>query len=517
MRPAIRVLLIDDEPAQAWLVRECLQPAIRDGLVFETAETLADGLVRLETGDVQVLLLDLSLPDSLGPATFAQVHARFPRLPVVIFTSMEDEAMGDQLVQQGAQDYLVKGQIEGTLLYRTLRHAIERKQATEDKHRLEEQLRQAAKMEAVGRLAGGIAHDFNNLTAGILGYCEILLGQEDLAPGLHADLSEIRRAAERAAGLTRQLLAFSRKQIIAPVVLDLNLTVQEAQRMLSRLIGEDVTLEWSPGHPLGRIKADPGQIAQILVNLAVNARDAMPNGGRLTIETQDVQFEAPLPGAFGEAWPGHWVMLAVSDTGCGMSRDVQEHIFEPFFTTKEQGKGTGLGLATVYGIVEQHGGFIKVASEPGLGATFKVYFPRVAAAPSLPAPAQPLAALPRGHETILLVEDEPMVRNLVRRILERLGYQVLEAAGPTEALAGHQHRLDQIALLLTDVIMPGMNGRQLCERLRTLKPGLRTLFMSGYTQDAIAHHGVLEEGISFIPKPCAAEELARKVRQVLDA
>ena len=412
------------------------------------------------------------------------------------------------------------------LAFATARDITERKLSEMEKHRLEEQLRHAVKMEAVGRLAGGIAHDFNNITTGIIGYADMLLAQESLSAAARSDLSEIRRAADRAATLTRQLLAFSRKQIIAPVVLDLNLTIQELQQMLARLMGEDITVKWVPGHPLGRIKADRGQIEQVLVNLAVNARDAMPAGGTFAMETRDLDIPPAPPapaGAAGPAGPagegraGRWVVVSVSDTGCGMSPEMLEHIFEPFFTTKEQGKGVGLGLATVYGIIEQHGGFVTVHSAPGAGAAFKIHLPRVEEPVAKKEKAAPPAAMPRGAETILLVEDEPMVRNMVRRILQRLGYTVLEAACPADALVIWETRQADIDLLLTDVIMPGMNGRQLYDRLRAMNPELRALFMSGYSQDAIAHHGVLDEGISFTPKPCTGEELALKVRQVLDA
>jgi PAS domain S-box-containing protein len=381
---------------------------------------------------------------------------------------------------------------------------------------LEQQLRQAQKMEAVGRLAGGVAHDFNNILTAITGYADLLA--EDLPPGdpRRQDAQEIRKAADRAAGLTRQLLAFSRQQVLQPRVLDLNALVSELEKMLRRLLGEDIELATGLDPALGRVKTDPGQFEQVVMNLSVNARDAMPQGGKLTLETANVELDDVYAREHYPARPGPYAMLAVSDTGTGMTEEVQAHLFEPFFTTKEKGKGTGLGLATVYGIVKQSGGFIWVYSELGRGSTFKIYLPRVdepVGTREGPTVATPIA---RGTETVLLAEDEAPVRAVARHVLERYGYTVLEAPNAEAALDIAERHSGPIHLLLTDVIMPGMSGRDLALRLAPLRPETRVIYMSGYTDDAITRHGVLEPGLSYVQKPFTPDMIARKVREVLD-
>lgn len=383
---------------------------------------------------------------------------------------------------------------------------------------LEDQYRQAQKMEAIGRLAGGVAHDFNNMLVIINGYSEILLRRHlsDNDP-VRKFIEEIHQAGERAAGLTRQLLAFSRKQLLQPEVLDLNEIISELEKMLLRLIGEDIELITRLRPGLGQIKADPGQIEQIVMNLVINARDAMPNGGTLIIETANVELDETYTNQHTDVQPGPYVMLAVSDDGVGMDAATQAHIFEPFFTTKGVGQGTGLGLATVFGIVKQSDGDIWVYSEPGQGTSFKIYLPRVDE-PMTVFESQPIPAeLPGGLETILLVEDEASVRILARRILEMNGYTVLDASNGGEALQLCAQKSGPIHLLVTDVVMPGgFNGRELAERLQSLRPDLKTLYMSGYTDDAIVHHGVLGSEMHFIQKPFSPRALAQKVRQILD-
>lgn len=381
---------------------------------------------------------------------------------------------------------------------------------------LQDQLRQSQKMEAIGRLAGGIAHDFNNLLTVILGYCALAVSRPGIVSDLREELQEIRQAGERATALVGQLLAFSRKQVLRPRVLDLNEVIIGTHQMLRRVIGEDIILSNNARPELGHVLADAGQIEQIILNLAVNARDAMPKGGKITIETANVELDDGYARTHSEVVPGRHVMLAVSDTGHGMDAETQAHIFEPFFTTKEIGKGTGLGLSTVFGIVKQSGGHIWLYSEPGKGTTFKVYFPRVdepvEPTRQMPAPVESLD----GTETVLLAEDEAMVRELTRTILESYGYNVIVAAsGPEALLAARQ--ANNIALLVTDVVMPQMSGRELAGALASDAPHMRTLYLSGYTENAIVHHGVLDEGVAFLPKPFTPEGLARKVREVLDS
>ncbi len=380
---------------------------------------------------------------------------------------------------------------------------------------LEQQLRQAQKMEAVGRLAGGIAHDFNNLLMVISGYCEFLLQRLGPDPSLRGCAQEIANAADRATSLTRQLLAFSRKQMLTPKVLDLNAVVSENLKMLPRLIGEDVELATLPADALGKVKADPGQIEQVVMNLVVNARDAMPNGGKLTLETANVTLDEAYARRHPGVAPGEYVMLAISDTGVGMDKDTQSHIFEPFFTTKGQ-KGTGLGLSMVYGIVKQSGGYIWVYSELGHGTTFKVYLPRVEEAEAQPVLQPAPAGPPLGHETILVVEDEPQLRDLTRQFLETQGYTVLVAEHGAAAIEVARRHSGVIHLLLTDIIMPVMNGRELAQRMAGLSPHTRILFMSGYTENAAWGNGMMENSAHFLQKPFTLDALTRKVREVLE-
>ena len=391
----------------------------------------------------------------------------------------------------------------------------ERKRTEEERAALADQLRHAQKLESVGRLAGGVAHDFNNILTGIIGYTDMALRQIGADSPFREDLCEVTRLAKRAADLTRQLLAFSRRQPLEPQVLNLNSVINDAGKMLRRVLGEDIDLHFVPTAGLGSVMADPGGMEQILLNLAINARDAMPQGGKLTMEASNVNLGTDYANQHIAVRPGPYVMLAVSDTGHGMDAATRERIFEPFFTTKEKGKGTGLGLATVYGIVKQHHGNIWVYSEPGKGATFKIYLPRVEIAADEVRPT-PVTKTARGGETILVVEDEASVRTLTERILTGQGYTVLTAADAEEAERVFTGSALHIDLLVTDVVLPGINGRKLHERLHALDSALKVLYVSGYTEDAIVHHGVLDVGIHFLQKPFTVDALAAKVRHVLD-
>jgi two-component system cell cycle sensor histidine kinase/response regulator CckA len=391
-----------------------------------------------------------------------------------------------------------------------------RARAEEALRQSEEQLRQAQKMEAVGRLAGGVAHDFNNVLSVIMSYGELIVGDLKPADPLRADIEEIRKAASRAAGLTRQLLLFSRQQVVEPKVMDLNEVLASMDNMLQRILGEDVELVSVPAKGAGRVKVDPSHVEQVILNLVVNARDAMPTGGKLTIETANVVLDEDYTRSHLPAKAGPHVMMAVSDTGVGMDRETQTRIFEPFFTTKEKGKGTGLGLSTVFGIVQQSGGNIWVCSEPGKGTTFKIYLPRVDAELDVLSPSVAPTTL-RGTETVLLAEDEEQVRSIVLNVLLRQGYHVIPAQNGGEALLLAERHSGTIDLLLTDVVMPTVSGPELAKRLAATRPDMKVLCMSGYTDDSIVRHGVLESGVAFIQKPITPTLLMTKVREVLDA
>jgi len=629
----IRVLLVEDNPGDARLIVEMLREA-SDEFDLQQVDSLKSALDQLGRVAVDVVLLDLGLPDSQGLDTFERVRRGGGAVdkPIIVISGLDDETVALEAVRAGAQDYLLKGQIEGRALARVIRHAIERQRsearlsavmrAALDAHvmmdaagtitgwnpqaetvfgwpaaevlgrplaeivipparreahwnglrhflatgagpilnqrieltairkdgrefpvelaitpirvgddwsfsafvrditerkLLQQQLIQSQKMEAVGRLAGGVAHDFNNLLTAIFGYADLLA--EELAPGHpgRADLNEIRTAATRAAALTRQLLAFSRQQVLQPVVLNLNDMVENIEKMLHRILGEDVELHTALAPNLANTRADPGQIEQVIMNLAVNARDAMPTGGKLTIETANVELDAAYAKQHQPVIPGHFVMLAVSDTGIGMDDATKARIFEPFFTTKEVGKGTGLGLATVYGIVKQSGGYVWLYSEPGKGAAFKIYLPRVDAERDAPAAAPESVGTVAGTETVLVAEDDPLLLPLARDLLKKLGYHVLEARDSAEALAVARGHHGDIHLLVSDVVMPRGGGFQLAQQLIAERPALRVLYVSGYTDEAIVRHGLLARGLNYLQKPFTPAVLARKVREVLDA
>jgi two-component system cell cycle sensor histidine kinase/response regulator CckA len=431
--------------------------------------------------------------------------------PVQVHTQ-ELEALRVELEAQVRQRSQDLERTNARLLWETAEH-LKTERALK---RIEEQLKQAQKLDALGRLAGGIAHDFNNLLSVMLGYSSCLFLEPGFSPAVRTQIGEIKKAAERAAELTLQLLAFSRGQVLEPRVVDLNASLLGIETMLQRVLGEDIELRLALSTGLGRVRVDPGQLEQVIVNLVINARDAMPTGGKLCIETANFDMEDAQAREQLGIGPGRRVVVAVSDTGCGMDRATLARIFEPFFTTKEAGKGTGLGLSTAFGIVKQSGGDIGVQSELGAGTTFKVYLPRVEGLPASVPESWPPREQPRGNETVLVVEDEQQVRRLACSVLRHAGYHVIEAEDAEEALRLCKAGRSEFDLLLTDVVMPKMSGRELAERIAALGHPIKVLFMSGYTDDAVLRHGVRDTGAAFLQKPLTPGSLTRKVREVLD-
>ena len=521
MKLPLRLLHLEDDSVDAELIATTL---IESGIPCQSqlVDTRQAFVAALKECRMDLILADYSIPgfDGMTALTLARQHC--PDVPFLFVSATIGEELAIDAMHQGATDYVLKQRL-GRLVpsvqraLRELDDRTERKRAEEALRQSEKQFRQSQKMEAVGRLAGGIAHDFNNLLTVIMGYSQVLLTELGPQHVLRGKIEETLKAGERAATLIRQLLTFSSKQSLDPKILSLNTAVTSLESLLRRLIGENIQLVSTLDPTNGRLRADQAQLEQVLVNLVVNARDAMPKGGTLTIETAQVELTrspvyhlTPLP-------PGPYVRLAVSDTGCGMDRNTQAHIFEPFFTTKGEGKGSGLGLSTVFGIVTQCGGAIDVTSRVGHGTRFDLYFPSVESDILTTAPTQPLARPQRGTETILLVEDEPSVRTLVRDELRKLGYRVVEAKNGVEACLLATQQAGSFQLLLTDVVMPGMGGRELAQHLSVIKPDLRTLFISGYMDDIGIMAGQEAGTSSFLQKPFTPEVLAHAVRNLLDA
>ncbi|MCH7626290.1 MAG: response regulator [Chloroflexi bacterium] len=514
----IRVLLVDDDEDDIIIARDLLSDIDESGFQLDWVSSYDDGLKEIGRDQHDVYLVDFRLGPGDGLQLIRDALENGSKKPLILLTGQGDREVDVEAMRAGASDYLVKGQIDANLLERSIRYSIERKRVEAERAVLEEQLLQSQKLESVGQLAGGIAHDFNNLMTPIVGYSQMALMTLPQGCRERGYIQEIQKAAERASRLVQQLLAFSRRQMVQPKVIDLNDLIINIDKMLRRLIDEDIELVLLPTPGLKLVKIDPSQFEQVLVNLTINARDAMADGGTLIIETSNVSFDNGYFEGHNDITPGTYVMLAVSDTGVGMSKDVKTRIFEPFFTTKDAGTGTGLGLSTCYGIIAQNSGFIWVYSEPGQGTTFKIYLPSVVGTAEMLYQDIDSGHLPRGSETILLVEDEEPVREMTVRVLRQQGYNVLEAPNGAEGLRlARDIPRGDIHLLLTDVVMPLIGGKELSEKFQALHPESQLIFTSGYTDELIVRHGVLEPGVHFIQKPYSLNTLTRKVREVLDA
>jgi signal transduction histidine kinase len=514
MKSMLNILHLEDDPNDAALVQSALE-AGDIACTITRVDNRDDFVAAIGRGSIDLVLSDFKLPAFDGSSAMKIARDGHPDMPFILVSGTLGEERAIDSIISGATDYVLKNNL--VRLVPAVRRAIQEVSERSDLRRLELQFVEAQKMEVIGHLASGVAHDFNNVLGVIIGYSDLLMPELAAGSLSHKCAEEIRQAADRAVALTRQLLLFSRKQSVQPVVLDLGDVVGGMDKMLQRLIDENIELTIIHGQEGGRIKADSGLISQLLMNLVVNARDAMPNGGRLKIETANITLDEKDAHSRVDAAAGDYVMLAVSDTGIGMTDEVKARLFEAFFTTKPKGKGTGLGLVTCRTIVKQCGGHIGLTSEVGKGTTFKVYFPRV----EEPADALPKAAnekpFARGTETLLLVEDEPSVRHLGCKILEAQGYNVLRANNGQEGLrVARECKGQPIRLVITDVIMPQMSGKVMAEWLKASYPDLKILFTSGYTDDAIAQHGVFEAGVAFLAKPYSPATLVRKVREMLD-
>ncbi len=515
MNTPLHLLHLEDNPADATLIERTLQVG---GIVcaITCVHNREEFVAALERGGFDLVLSDYTLPAFDGLAAIAIVRARWPDLPVILISGTVGEDFAIESLKSGATDYVMKSRLTRLVpaVVRAMREVKERAECRQ----LEAQFIEAQKMEVIGQLAAGVAHDFNNILGVIMGYSDIMLMKLGPADPLRHHVGEIRRASERAAGLTLQLLVFGRKQTVQPVVLDLNVVLRDLEQMLQRLIDENIEMMIVPGLQPGRIMADPGYVGQVLMNLVVNARDAMPNGGKLTVATSRVKLDENYTREHPGTIPGDYMMLSVSDTGTGMTDEVKARLFEAFFTTKPAGKGTGLGLATCQTIVQQSGGHIGVYSELGKGTMFHIYFPCVEQPLEVTAKPVQSGPLPRGTETLLVVEDDPAVRHLATEVLQTQGYVVLPAINGQDGLnLARAHQGPPIRLVVTDVIMPLMGGKVMSEWLKMADPDLKILFTSGYTDDAIAQHGVLDADVEFLPKPYTPATLTRKVRELLDA
>ena len=510
----VNILLIDDDPQAQALIEMALIDAHFERKI-EVAATAALGLERIKADQHDIYLVDQRLPDGTGLDLIRVAKDLGTDKPFILMTGYGSGALDEAALREGAADYVEK-HLVGAHLERSIRYALRNWMSSRALHDREEQLRQSQKMEAIGRLAGGVAHDFNNLLTAIIGYTDMIAERSDVDPATTREVLEIRRAADRGAALTRQLLAFSRKQFLHPTVININESVAGLLHMLPRLIGDHIHTDARLGSGIGYVKADASQIEQVIVNLVLNARDAMPAGGHVTIETTNVELtEERLSGEGLGLEPGPYVMLAITDTGVGMDDVTRAHAFEPFFTTKSKGKGTGLGLATVYGIIDQSGGGIAMDTAPGRGTSIRIYLPVTTASP---VPERPYVAPngTEGTETLLLVEDNDAIRDISARALRRRGYTVFEARNAEEAIEWASRSRERADMLITDVIMPGLSGPNLAARLMQQNPKLRVLYMSGYTADAIEVHGTFWGGVPLLQKPFTPSQLAEHVRMALD-
>lgn len=514
MKSPLNILHLEDDPNDIALVKSTLEA---DGIVCATTcvQTHDQFVSTLERGDIDLILSDFTLPTFDGLLALKIAQAKWPAIPLIFVSGTLGEQRAIDSLKNGAKDYVLKGHLNR--LVPAVRRALQDMEDRVAHTKLEAQFVEAQKMEVVGHLASGIAHDFNNILAVIMGYGNLITSELTPDSPLRKYTEQIQHASERAARLTQQLLVFSRKQTVLPVVLDLNAVVKDLDKMLRRMIDETIEIAMELGKEIGHIKADSGHIGQVLMNLVVNARDAMPNGGRIIVATENVTLDENHARKHPGAMPGNYVLLSVNDTGTGMTDEVKARLFKAFFTTKPLGKGTGLGLTTCQTIVKQSAGHIDVYSEVGKGTTFKIYFPRVEQALDVVnRPIQP-GPLPRGTETLLVVEDEPSVRYLARDVLEAQGYEVLSAANGQDALhVAYQHKGSPIRLVITDVIMPLMGGKAMAEWLKTTYPDLKILFTSGYTDDTFTEGGVLETGTEFLGKPYTPATLVHRVREMLD-
>ena len=514
MKSPIHILHLEDNANDAALVEATL---IAGGIACATnrVQTRHDFLAALEQGDIDLILSDFSLPEFDGLSALKIARARQFDVPVIMVSGTLGEEQAVDSLQGGATDYVLKDNL--VRLAPAVRRAMQEVEDRFEREKLQGRLIESQKMEMVGQVTGGVAHDFNNILAVIVG-CNDLMMQE-LAPDslLRKYAEEIRQAANRAIGLTRQLLIYSRKQAVQSSVLNLNDVVQDMDTMLQRLINKNIEMTIVPGKKIGQIKADSGYVGQVLMNLVVNARDAMPNGGKLTITTHNVTLDKSYASINKDVIPGDYVMLNINDTGTGMTDEVKSHLFDAFFTTKEIGKGTGLGLATCLTIVKQSNGHIEVQSKLGIGTTFKIYFPRVEQPVELLAKPLKARELAHGTETLMLVEDDPSVRHLACTMLESQGYSVLQANNGQEGFRmAHVNKNGPIDLVITDVVMPKISGKVMAEWLKAAYPNLKILFTSGYPNDVIAQYGMLEPGSAFLQKPFTLAELSSKVRELLD-
>jgi two-component system cell cycle sensor histidine kinase/response regulator CckA len=509
------VVIEDDEGVLRLILKQLSRDSIRTVGFREETEALR--WIEENRSVPLLLVLDYRLQKMDGKRFLSELSVRGISAPFLVVTGHGDERVAVDMMKLGAKDYLVKDARFLDLLPAAVSRTVTALEMERRLEQVEGQLRQSQKMEAVGRLAAGVAHDFNNLLTAITGYSELVLSRLDSDNPVRKDVEEIQTAARRAAGLTRQLLTFSRKQAIQPKVVDLGEVVRGVEKLLRRTIGEDVELVTEISGSAGSIFADPGQIEQVLLNLAVNARDAMPAGGKLVIRVEGADLPESLAREGHSGSPGPQVLLTVSDTGCGMDAKTLERIFEPFFTTKEVDKGTGLGLATVYGIVKQANGRTRVDSAPGKGTAFRIWFPRSPEKEAAPEPPVAQAAGVGGSETILVVEDSDTVLGLVRAVLQNEGYNVLAAGHGEEALRICREFDGRIRLVLTDMVMPNMNGLELAGRLRALRPGTKILFMSGYTEEGVHEEGLISTGDPFLQKPFTPKALAARIRGILDA